>query len=102
MRVEMTFDDAAIQISGFKRIDIYNVIKKQFFARGLICSSEADILTFTDAGNENDFANIWVILLNLLKTDWFENCASSCIFYDEDEEEDVLSQAWKVKQRLMA
>ena len=31
-----------------------------------------------------------------LRADWFRDCAASCVWQDEDGEEDVLAQAGKV------
>jgi hypothetical protein len=102
MKVEMTFNNTAVESNGYDRSDIYYAIKSAFAKRDLPCSSDDEVLTFKDAGNENDFSHIWVLLINLLKADWFVKCASSCVFYDDDDTaEDVLSQAWKV-QRSMA
>ena len=101
MRVEMTFNDEAISVNGYKKQDIYQTLKKAFIQRGLRCSSDNEILSFEDSGNENDYANMWVLLVNLLKFDWFVKCASSCVFFDDDDTtEDVLCQATEIRQML--
>ncbi|NCC08486.1 MAG: hypothetical protein EOM30_10745 [Clostridia bacterium] len=102
MKVEMTFKDSSIISSGYKKADVYQTIKSSFTKRGLLCYSDNDVLAFEDTGNENDYAYMWNVIMSLLKSDWFINCAASCTFFDDDDsEEDVLSQAWKV-QKLRA
>ena len=98
MRVEMTFNDEAISVNGYKKQDIYQTLKKAFIQRGLRCSSDNEILSFEDSGNENDYANMWNVIISLLKSEWFVGCATSCTFFDNDGEEDILSQAWKVQK----
>lgn len=57
---------------------------------------EDEILSSQDRGREDDFANMWNIITSLMKSQWFLECTSSCIYYDDDGTiEDVLSQAWK-------
>lgn len=101
MKVEMTFNNAAVTASGYQKQDIYQTIKSAFAKRGLLCSSDNDVLSFEDTGHENDYACMWKVIISLLKSEWFVACAASCIFFDDDEnEEDVLSQAWKVQRRM--
>ncbi len=40
---------------------------------------------------------MWDIILALLRADWFLDCTVSCVWQDEDGEEDVLVQAEKVR-----
>ncbi|MBD5093558.1 MAG: hypothetical protein HDT26_04600 [Subdoligranulum sp.] len=40
---------------------------------------------------------MWDIILALLRADWFLKCAASCVWQDEDGEEDVLSQVRKTR-----
>ncbi|MEF9983465.1 MAG: hypothetical protein RR710_02875 [Oscillospiraceae bacterium] len=101
MKVEMTFNETAVISSGYQKSDIYTTIKSAFAKRGLLCSSDNDVLSFEDNGNENDYAHMWKVIMSLLKSEWFVNCAASCTFFDDDDsEEDVLSQAWKVQRRM--
>ena len=101
MKVEMTFNDATIIASGYQKEDIYYTIKSAFTKRGLICSSDNEILSFEDTGNEHDYAHMWNVIMSLLKSEWFISCATSFTFFDDDEsEEDILSQAWKVHRNI--
>ena len=50
---------------------------------------------YTDKGHGDDFAVMWDIILSLLRSGWFMECAASCVWQDEDGEEDILSQAGK-------
>lgn len=100
MRVEMTFNDAAITAAGYRKEDIYWTIKKAFTGRGLRCTSENELLSFEDNGGENDYAQMWNVLLGLVQADWFVRCTASCVFFDEDTEEDVLCQAAEIRKML--
>ena len=48
--------------------------------------------------SKDDFANLWRVLMALLRSDWFPDCAVKCVWHDDDgTSEDVLDQAWKLK-----
>ncbi len=82
--------------SDYHISDIYYTIKNSVSKYDLPCTLNDDILSFRDRGREDDFANMWNIITSLMISEWFIECASSCIFYDDDGTvEDVLSQAWK-------
>lgn len=95
MKVQFSFDKAAVERQGHTMDDVHRTIKKLFTAHGLPCVSEEDVLSFEDKGHGDDFACMWDIILSLLRADWFMACATSCIWQDEDGEEDVLAQAGK-------
>lgn len=101
MQVKFSFDESQMEMNGIKRQDICYTLKKRFLQKGLKCVSGEDILIFEDTGKEDDYANMWSIIIGLIKSDWFINCASSCVFIEDDDEEDVLSQAPKLR-RMMA
>ena len=93
MKVEFTFDKEAVR----------QTIQKSFAAKGLHCISNGERLSFAGCGGEEDFSNMWAILMALLRTDWFPKFAASCTWHDDDgTQEDVLSQAWKIQRRKMA
>lgn len=101
MKTTMTFDEGKVRANGYQMADIYGTIKTEFTKHGLRCTSEGEVLAFEDNGHEDDYAYMWNVIMSLLKSNWFVACASSCVFYDDDDtEEDVLSQAWKVKRNL--
>lgn len=97
MKVVFTFDEAATAAAGYKIGDVRYTVKKEFADRGLPCVTDAEELAFEDIGREDDFSDMWIVLFALLRADWFMAAASSCVWYDEDEVEDVLAQAWKVR-----
>lgn len=100
MRVEMTFDPAAVP-EGYRIGDVYHTITGEFAKYGLRCCSDGEVLAFEDNGCEDDYAYMWNAVISLLKSKWFVDCATSCSFFDDDEsEEDVLAQAWKVQRRM--
>lgn len=99
MRTDMTFNEAAIIADGYTRNDIYNAIKKSFNNYNLPCTSDNDTLSFEDTGDENDYAYMIELLVSFLKIDWYIKYATSCYFYDDDNsKENILSQAWKVRE----
>ncbi|MBE6995288.1 MAG: hypothetical protein E7429_00935 [Ruminococcaceae bacterium] len=100
MKVEMTFNDAALEAHGYTRDIVYNALKDEFLQLGLRCTSDNDILSFEDVGSEDDFANMVGLLVDLVLMDWFLDCTSSCIFYDDGTVEDVLCSAPKIRKML--
>lgn len=97
-QVRFSFDDNLIEKKGVKREDIYYTLKKNFLAKGLKCISDNEVLIFESAGNENDYGNMWAIILALVDCDWFVDCASSCVFVEDGKEEDILSQLPEMKK----
>ena len=103
MKVEFTFDKEQIQQYGYTVEAVRQTIQKSFAAKGLHCISNGERLSFAGCGGEEDFSNMWAILMALLRTDWFPKFAASCTWHDDDgTQEDVLSQAWKIQRRKMA
>ena len=43
----------------------------------------------------------FTFILGLIKSEWFIRCASSCVFIEDDEAEDILAQLPELK-RIMA
>ena len=97
MQVNFTFDKAAIERRGRTLEDVHRTVKSLFAAHDLPCTADGDALSFQDKGHGDDFACMWDIILSLLRSDWFTDCAASCVWQDEDGEEDVLAQAGKVR-----
>ena len=93
MKVNFSFDRAAVERRGCRLEDAYQTVKNLFAVHGLPCVSEDSILAFKDNGHGDDFAVMWDIILSLLRSEWFMDCAASCVWEDEDGVEDVLSQA---------
>ena len=102
MRVDMTFDQQKVEQQGYTLDTVRQAIQKDFEAHGLRCVQNGPVLTCADHGGEDDFANLWAVIMALLRTEWFPALASSCIWHDDDgTQEDVLSEAWKVQGRKM-
>ena len=99
MNVKFSFDKAIVERRGFMLEDVHQTIKGLFVAHDFPCVSEEDVLSFTDKGHGDDFAAMWDIILSLLRSDWFMECAASCVWQDEDGEEDILSQAGKASEQ---
>lgn len=103
MKVEFSFDKHKVEQHGYTLDTVHSTIKKNFAAKNLCCVADGDVLAFQDNGGVNDFANMWAIIMALLRTTWFVPLAASCTWYEDDgSEEDVLSQAWKVHGKRMA
>ena len=69
-----------------------------FAVHDLPCVPDGEVLVFQDKGHGDDFATMWDVILSLLRADWFRECAASCVWEDENGEEDVLAQAGKVRE----
>ena len=99
MNVKFSFDKAIVEWRGFTLEDVYRTIKNLFTAHDFPCVSDGDALTFKDKGHGDDFVTMWDIILSLLRSDWFLDCAASCIWLDEDGEEDILAQVGKAQEQ---
>ena len=96
MKVKFSFDSVAVERRNYTMQDIYRITKELFTAHDFPCVSDGTVLAFKDKGHGDDFAVMWDIILSLLRTDWFMDCAVSCVWQDEDGEEDILSQVGKI------
>ena len=97
MNVKFCFNQDAIERRGRTLEDVHRTVKSLFAAHGLPCNADGNALSFNDKGHGDDFACMWDIILSLLRSDWFMDCAAACVWQDEDGEEDVLAQAGKVR-----
>lgn len=97
MKVQFSFDKAAVEQRGHTMDDVHRTVKKLFAAHDLPCVSEGETLAFQDKGHGDDFACMWDIILALFRADWFMACATACVWQDEGGEEDILAQAGKVR-----
>ena len=95
MTVKISFDKTAVERRSCRLEDVHQTVKYLFAVHNLLCVSEDSALAFTDKGHGDDFAVMWDIILSLLRSDWFVEYAASCVWHDEDGEEDILSQAGK-------
>ena len=96
MKIEFIFDE---NLNKENELDIRYTIKKEFEKRELPCISDNKMLSFSDSERKDDFSNMWIIIMGLIKADWFIKNILSCTFYDEDgTKEDVFSQAWKIRE----
>lgn len=77
MKVTFTFDDVAMAASSIKGADVRHTVKKLFTERGLICIEDGTKLAFEDVGREDDYADMWIVILGLLRSEWFIKAASS-------------------------
>lgn len=96
MEVKLSFAKAAVERRSHTLEDMHQTIKSLFAVHGLPCVPDGDTLVFKDNGYGDDFAVMWDIILSLLRSEWFMDCAASCVWQDEDGEEDILAQVGKV------
>ncbi len=100
MNVKISFDKATVERRGYKLEDVHRIVKNLFAVHNFPCDIEDSVLAFKDKGHGDDFAVMWDIILALLRSDWFLICAASCVWQDEDGEEDVLSQVRKTRDSV--
>ncbi len=100
MTVKISFSKAAVERQGYVLEDVHRTVKNLFAVHDLPCVSEGSVLAFKDKGHGDDFAVMWDIILTLLRADWFLECAASCVWQDEDGEEDILSQVRKTQNSV--
>lgn len=97
MKVEIAFCSDALARRGYSADYTERTVRRALGRFGLACTVEAGGLTVHGRG-EDDFADLWLGLMALLRSDWFPDCAAKCVWYDDDgTSEDVLAQAWKLK-----
>lgn len=100
MRVDMTFDQRKVEQQGYTLDAVRQTVQKSFAVHGLRCVQNGPVLSCTDCGNADDFANLWTVIMALLRTEWFPILASSCVWQDDNgDQEDVLAQAGKLQGR---
>ena len=96
LRVDFTFDKKIIEKNGYTMSNIYETIKMEF---GISCVAEGEVLSF--GAGENDFSDMWTIIMRLTRSKWFLNYATSCTWNENNKSEDVLAQI-KRKQMISA
>lgn len=100
LQVRFTFSDELMKQNDIERNAVYYTLKKNFEQRGLVCILEDDVLVVKGTGQEDDYGNIWAVLMGLIESDWFIKCANSCDYIENGEVEDVLAQVPKARKLL--
>lgn len=100
MNVRISFNNAAVEQRGHTLEAVHQTIKSLFAVHDFPCAPGGDVLVIKDKGHGDDFAVMWDIILSLLRADWFMDCAASCVWEDETGEEDVLTQAGKMRDSV--
>lgn len=101
LKVRLSFDEEEIKRCGMDYKKVCDSLKRRFYAAGIKCVSDDKIFEFIDSGNKNDWGNMWWIILDLLDSEWFVKCATSCVFIENGMEEDVLSQLPWLQEIMM-
>lgn len=100
MKIEIVFAPQKEKQPDCTLPDVQQRVRNLFGEKGLCCIQDGNMLSIVDKDRENDFSDMWTVLMALLRTDWFPVAVSSCIWHDNNgTQEDVLSQAWKVQGR---
>lgn len=99
MNVKISFDKAAVEQRGLTLEHARQSVKSLFAVHDLPCVPDGEVLVFQDKGHGDDFATMWDVILSLLRADWFLDCAASCVWQDENGEENVLAQAGKAGEK---
>ena len=106
MRVEFEFNQPKVAAHGYRMEQILATLKRVFGEDGFRCTSEEGTIMFEGNGREDDFANMWLSIQDLINSTWFLNCAAACRWYDRSDNgeeeifEDVLLQAHLLMQKL--
>lgn len=94
MRVEFEFDSERIAARGYTLTDVHGTIQQAFAKYDLPCVAEGEILAFSGRGRKNDYSYLWVVIMRLVKCQWFLDIASACYWCENGNRvEDILSQA---------
>lgn len=94
MGVEFEFDEEKIKALGYTLADVHCTIKKAYKKYGLPCTSDGEILAFSDLGRKDDYSHLWVVIMLLARSEWFLETASACYWCENGERvEDILTQA---------
>lgn len=104
MSVEFAFDDQKLQKRGMNREAVYSMLKQSFKTKGIPCVADDEVLTFAGNGRNEDYGCIWSVIIKLIDSDWFEDCATRCMFVEDGVWDDLIPQiptAKKVKARAM-
>ncbi|MDR2167644.1 MAG: hypothetical protein LBE35_07330 [Clostridiales bacterium] len=98
MRMEFTFDEAAVLARGYTMERVYNAIKRQSDKFELKCVEDGEVLAFTGIGSKHDYSGMLGMMIAFSKSEWFMETASSWIFYRAGRVEDVLTQALEARR----
>lgn len=101
LRVEFTFDPVRLARYGYTEDDVIRSIKAAYAKYGIRCATEKPVLSFVGGEKETDFGYMWVVIMSLCRSQWFIDCATSCMWYRKGHSEDVLRGAkeklWKIE-----
>lgn len=100
LKVRFTFSDDLMKKNNMERKCVYDTLKEAFSERGLVCISDGEELLFEGTGKEDDYGNIWCIIMALIKGDWITKCATSFDYINNGNIENILSQIPEAKQKL--
>ena len=99
LRVEFAFDPVRLSEYGYTEDDVIRSIKAVYAKYGIRCVRERPVLSFVGGDRKNDFAHMWIIIMDLCDSDWFLDCATSCMWYRKGHYEDVLAKARNDRQK---
>ena len=71
MNIDITLDQRKVEQQGYTVDAVRQTVKENFEAKGFRCMETGERMTFAGHGGENDFSELWSILMALLRTEWF-------------------------------
>lgn len=101
MEIRVIFDHKALLSLNLDYSSVSNCLSEEFGKFNLVTDVTIERVRIRDRGKKDDFAHMWIVITRLMKSKWFRECASSCVFFDDDGTyEDVLAQAWKYDELM--
>ena len=106
MQVKIVMDEKKIiQDNEYEAESIYECVRQHFYSYNNlreVPQKKTNVIMFEDSGTEDDFGCLWAVNMELLDEDWFAKYVKLWKWYDEDGEEDILSQAMKRRDGAFA
>lgn len=94
MKVEFAFDNERIEARGYTLADVHRTIQQAFAKYDLPCTEAGNVLAFAGRGRKNDYSYLWVVIMSLVKCEWFLDIATACYWCEDGKRvEDILTQA---------
>ena len=101
MKMEFTFDPAAVKRRGYTMESVYRTVKEEFDECNLPCIADGEVLAFGSTGHKNDYSSMLGMMRVFSKSEWFMDVAASWWFTTNEVLgwEDVLAAAKEHNQK---
>jgi len=75
LKIEIILDDEKIAREGYDIYDVINIIDKRFIGKCFTKTQDPQKLIYSNpVHGDNEYAQIWNVILNLARTNWFQEC----------------------------